>query len=382
VTIGVDALGTRPGGFPGSIGAMSTSEPAAAADPDPAEDASDSPPADATLTATKPRRRRWALRIALIVVIALAVLVSGGAVTGYLYLRSVDSKIQRVEVFTDIPDAMRPSKVPMALNAVNYLILGSDSEDPTSSRSDTMILMHVNKDHTGAQLVSIPRDTWVHIPRSPDGRYGNTNAKINAAYAWGGVPLTVETVEGFTGVRIDHVIMVDYAGFKEIIDALGGVEITVDQAFTSTHSLNANSIRHFNAGPQVMDGAAALDYSRERFAFADGDFARIRHQQQVIKAILDKAATSDLLVDPVRLNSFLTATAKAVIVDSTLDIFGTAADLRHLRSGNLSFYTSPSAGTGMEGSQSVVYPDLATDRTVYDAIRQDLPLPAFAPPHL
>jgi len=160
------------------------------------------------------------------------------------------------------------------------------------------------------------------------------------------------------------------------------VEINVDQAFTSTHSLTANSIRHFSAGPQMMDGATALDYSRERYAFADGDFARIRHQQQVIKAILDKAASGDLLVNPVRLNSFLSATAKAVTVDSTLDIFATATDLRGLRSGNLSFYTSPTTGTGMQGTESVVYPDLAADKTLYDAIRQDQPLPPIAPPHL
>jgi LCP family protein required for cell wall assembly len=364
---------------------MSTPEPAATPDPPTPVGADDSSPIDETPKEAKPRKRRRARRIALIVVIVLAVLGGGAGVAGYLYLHHVDSKVKRVQAFADIPDDLRPRKDPVAQDAVNYLILGSDTRDPnntTGSRSDTIILMHVNKDHSAAQLVSIPRDSWVHVPKSPNGQYGNTNAKINAAYAWGGLPLTVETVEEFTGVRIDHVVMVDFSGFKEIIDALGGVEITVDQAFTSTHSLNPNGIRHFNAGPQVMDGAAALDYSRERFAFADGDFARIRHQQQMIKAVLDKAASGDLLVNPARLNSFLNATAKAVSVDSTLDIIGTANDLRHLRSGNLSFYTSPSKGTGTEGGQSVVYPDLTADKAVYDAIRQDLPLPAIAPPHL
>jgi len=363
---------------------MSTPEPLATA-PESAGHVGDSSPTDGAPIGTKPRKRRRWRRVLLIVVIVLGVLISGSAIGGYLYLHNVDSRVQRVEAFNDIPDTIRPHKAPAAQNAENFLVLGSDTRDPsntTGSRSDTIILMHITKDHSAAQLVSIPRDTWVHVPRSPDGRYGNTNAKINAAYAWGGVPLTVETVESFTGVRIDHVVMVDFAGFKEIIDALGGVEINVDQAFTSTHSLTANSIRHFSAGPQMMDGATALDYSRERYAFADGDFARIRHQQQVIKAILDKAASGDLLVNPVRLNSFLSATAKAVTVDSTLDIFATATDLRGLRSGNLSFYTSPTTGTGMQGTESVVYPDLAADKTLYDAIRQDQPLPAIAPPHL
>jgi LCP family protein required for cell wall assembly len=361
---------------------MSTRERSAPTDPSPAGDAPAAVDVDETLPVTEPRKRRRGRRIALIVVIVLLVLGGSSAVGGYLYLHAVDKKFDRIDVFNEIPSAQRPQRAPAAQDAMNYLLLGSDSRDPEStagSRSDTIILVHVNKDHSGGQLVSIPRDTWVHVPKSPDGRHGNTYAKINAAYAWGGVPLTVQTVEAFTGVRIDHVIMVDFAGFKEIIDALGGVDINVEQSFTSTHSLNANSIRHFNAGPQVMDGPAALDYARERYAFADGDFARIRHQQQVIKAVLDKAAKGDLLINPVRLNDFLNATANAVTVDSTLDILGTAADLRHLRSGNLSFHTNPSSGTGMEGSQSVVYPDLAADKAIYDAIRQDMPLPAITP---
>ncbi len=83
--------------------------------------------------------------------------------------------------------------------------------------------------------------------------------------------MTVQTVESFTGVRIDHVVLVDFAGFKEIVDALDGVEIDVEQSFTSTHSLDPSGRRGFAKGKQLMDGAAALDYARERFAFPDGD---------------------------------------------------------------------------------------------------------------
>ena len=326
----------------------------------------------------RPRRRRRALHITMIVVGVLILVVGGAGVGVTLYLKSVEDKVKRVPAFEGIPEDSRPTKAAVAKDAQNYLVLGSDTRDPDNvggSRSDTIILLHIKQGHTGAQLVSIPRDTWTHIPRSADGKHGNTMAKINAAYAWGGVPLTVQTVEEFTGVRIDHVVMVDFAGFKEIVDALGGVEINVDEAFTSTHSLNANSIRHFNAGPQVMDGGAALDYARERYVFKDGDFARIRHQQQVIKAILDKAASGDLLTNPGHLNAFLNATANAVVVDSTLSIFDTATDLRHLRSGDLTFYTNPSRGTGMEGSESVVYADRDKDKQIYSAIVQDQPIP-------
>jgi LCP family protein required for cell wall assembly len=319
-----------------------------------------------------PRRRRG--RIVLIVLGVLALLAAGGVVAGGLYVRSVDGDISRIEAFDEVPQEARPAKEKVAGDAMNFLMLGSDTRDPNStggSRSDTIIVLHVPKDRSGAQLVSIPRDTWVHIPRSKNGQHGNTDAKINAAFAWGGAPLMVQTVEDYTKVRIDHVVMVDFAGFKEIVDALGGVEVDVEQSFTSKHSLNTNNIRHFEKGPQTMDGATALDYARERYAFKDGDFARIRHQQQVIKAILSKASSGGILTNPARLNSFLRATADSVAVDDTLKLVSMASDLRHLRGENLTFYTSPTSGTGMKGSQSVVLPDRAKAKVFFDAIRRD-----------
>jgi LCP family protein required for cell wall assembly len=320
------------------------------------------------------RRRRRARRVVLISLVVLLLLVGGGVAAGVFYLRSVEGDVERVDAFDEVPVESRPEKVEAAKKALNFLILGSDTRDPENtggSRTDTIIVAHLTHDRSSAQLISIPRDTWVHVPRSADGRNGNTNAKINAAFAWGGVPLMVQTVEAYTGVRIDHVAMVDFAGFKEIIDALGGVEITVEEGFTSTHSLNPDGKRRFEQGPQTMDGAAALDYARERYAFSDGDFARIRHQQQVIKAILDKASSGGLLTNPGRLNSFLRATADAVAIDQTLSIFNMATELRDLRSGNLSFGTSPSKGTDTIGDESVVVPDTDKAKALFDAVRRD-----------
>ncbi len=327
----------------------------------------DEPPAP---PAPPRRRRRRGLRIFLICLAVFVVLIAAGMVTVGLYLHSVESGVARVNAFGDIPQQSRPAKV--AADAQNILILGSDSRDPnntTGSRSDTIILAHLPKGQGSAQLISIPRDTWVHIPRSKDGNHGNADAKINAAYAWGGIPLVVQTIEQFTNVRIDHVVVVDFAGFKEIIDALGGVDINVDQTFTTLYGFNGK--RTFVKGLQHMDGAAALDYTHERHAFADGDFARIRHQQQMIKAVMDKAASGGLLTDPGRLNAFLRATAKAVSVDQTMSIISMAMELRNLRSGNLTFATSPSRGTGMVSGQSVVFANTAKAATLFDAIRRD-----------
>ncbi|MFC0508352.1 LCP family protein [Micromonospora costi] len=328
------------------------------------------PPDDGGQTATRPRRRRWR-RIVLITLIVLALVGGGGVIAAGLYVRSINSGIERVDAFDGVPEESRPQVV--AQGAMNIMILGSDSRDPENaggSRSDTIILAHLPKDRSSAQLISIPRDTWTHVPRSKEGR-GGRDAKINAAYAWGGVPLMVQTVEAFTGVRIDHVTMVDFAGFKEIVDALGGVDIDVEQSFTSTHSLAPGGRREFTKGRQTMDGPTALDYARERYAFANGDFTRIKHQQQVIKAILDKAASGGTLGSPTKLNSFVQATADAVAVDKSMSLVDLAMELRHLRSGNLGFYTCPTKGTGRVGSESVVFADVPKAKVLFDAVRRD-----------
>jgi LCP family protein required for cell wall assembly len=322
------------------------------------------------------RKKRMSKRAKIILgfVLVPLILLGVGLVSAGVYLQSVEGNLERVEAFEGLTEADRPKRDAAAGEALNFLLLGSDSRDPNSdggSRSDTIIVMHLNKDKSAAQLISIPRDTWVFVPKAPNGRYGNTNAKINAAFAWGGIPLMVKTVENYTGVRIDHVAMVDFSGFKEIVDALGGVDIDVETAFTSTHSLNADGKRRFEAGKQTMDGAAALDYARERYAFKDGDFARIRHQQQVIKAILDKAASGGTLSSPTKLNGFLQATSNTVGVDNDLNMLDMGMQVRGLRSSNLNFYTSPNKGTGRVGDQSVVLPDKEKAKTLFDAVRTD-----------
>ncbi|MEU4773127.1 LCP family protein [Micromonospora sp. NPDC023644] len=312
-------------------------------------------------------RRRWR-RVALISLLVVALLGGGGMIAGGLYLRSVESDIERVDAFADVPEEGRPQAV--AKGAMNILILGSDTRDPEStsgSRTDTIILAHLPKDRSSAQLISIPRDTWVPVPRSKDGNEGGRDAKINAAYAWGGVPLMVQTVEKFTSVRIDHVMMVDFAGFKEIIDALGGIDIDAEKTFTSIHP----PFRTFRQGAQRMDGEAALDYSRQRKQFPDGDFARIRHQQQVIKAILDRAVSGGIVTNPGKLNSFVKATSNAVSVDENMSLLGMATDLRGLRGNNLRFITSPTKGTGRVGSESVVFANADKAKSFYDAVRRD-----------
>jgi LCP family protein required for cell wall assembly len=313
----------------------------------------------------KPSKR---LRYVLIGLLVLVLLGAGGAVAGGFYLRSVEKGIERVDAFDGVPEQERPQKE--ATEARNILLLGSDSRDPENtggSRSDTLIVAHLPADRSSAQLISIPRDTWVTVPKSKDGKHGGREAKINAAYAWGGVPLVVQTVEKFTGVRIDNVAIIDFAGFEQIVDAVGGVDIDVQQEFTSIHEPH----RRFALGVQHMDGATALDYARQRKQFADGDFARIRHQQQVIKAVLNKAVSGGTLANPGQLTDLIEATADAVSVDKTLSILDTATEMSGLRGGDLSFLTNPTLGTGMVGNESVVFPDEDVAKELYGAVKRD-----------
>lgn len=345
---------------------MSSGEQAGTISPDEALPTGDTDGSETTGAPAGKKRRRW-LRITLIVLLVLSLIGVGAVVASGFYLKSVESDIERVDAFDSVPEESRPEVV--AKGALNILILGSDSRDPEStggSRADTIILAHVPKDRSTAQLISIPRDTWVAVPRSKEGR-GGRDAKINAAYAWGGLPLMVQTVEQYTKVRIDHVMLVDFAGFKEIIDALGGIDITSEKRFTSIHP----PFRTFEQGKQRLDGAAALDFSRQRKQFADGDFTRIKHQQQVIKAILDKAASGGILANPTRLNSFVRATSSAVSVDRSMSLVDMAMELRSLRGNDLTFVTNPTKGTGRVGSKSVVFADPEKAALFYDAVRRD-----------
>src|SRR5207248_8876247 len=223
-------------------------------------------------------------RIALVSGLALALIGLLAGVAGYLYTGHLEGQVNKTDPFSQITGG-RPAKV--ASGAMNILLLGSDSRNPDNdknnadkSRSDTIILMHIQADHKHAYLISIPRDLYVPIP-------DHGRDKINSAWAYGGLPLVIRTVEGFTDVHIDHVALIDFGGFQQVTDALGGVDLYIEQSITSIHK----PYRHFTKGPNHLNGAEALDYIRQRYQFPDGDISRERHQQQFLKAILDKAAS-------------------------------------------------------------------------------------------
>ena len=320
-----------------------------------------------------PRRRRRAWRIGLVSVLAVVlVLVLGVGALGLWLRHSLGSKIETI----DDPFAAISTRAPqqsVGANqkpATNILVLGSDSRisagDPSqweagAQRTDAIMIVQVSGDRQEVSVVSIPRDTWVEVP-------GYGQAKINAAYSYGGPSLTIQTVEQLTGVRIDHFAIADFESFEALTDEIGGVVINLKTPQTLADT-------QFPAGAQRLNGAQALAYTRERKSLPGGDFDRINRQQAWMRAIVSQVLHGGILTDPTKLYGFLSAVTQTMAVDEgfTIDeMQSLAIDLRGLRSRNINFLTIPTAGTGTsEDGQSIVVRDEAADTPLYTALATD-----------
>lgn len=324
-------------------------------------------------------RRRAAVLVLVLVPVVVAGVLAALALTADVVVRErYDARIER---FADpaeaIPEASRP---PEGIDgAQTFLLLGSDSRisagdasqwQAGAQRTDAIMLVHLPADRSGLYVVSIPRDTWVDVP-------GRGEAKINAAFSYGGPTLLVQTVEQLTGLRVDHVGVVDFEGFVAMTDALGGVEITVPE---TTEDMRTT----FPAGTSRMDGERALLYVRQRYGLDEGDFDRVRRQQNWVRAVLRDALSRDTLTSPGTLDAFLLATTSAVSLDEGFDP-GTLRDLafemRGLRGEDLRFLTAPVAGTGRsDDGQSIVLLDEPEAQALFGAVR-DGTLPSWVAEH-
>lgn len=315
------------------------------------------------------RKRRRALTRALVAVGVLVLLIGSVVGGGALLLHNVVG--QNLTTLPDaeaFPEGDRPAS---ADGDTNILLIGSDSrgeggdgdiESGGGGRSDVLMLMHIPADRSSVSVMSIMRDLWLPVP-------GHGEAKVNAALAWGGTPLTIQTVEGFLGARIDHVALIDFEGISEMTAALGGVYVDNPAAFT------AKDGDFFAGGPIELRGPRALAFVRERYAFGAGDYQRVENQQLLLKGILDRAISRDVLGDPRQLVDFATETSKNVTVDAgfTLSAMGSLAySLRGIDSRDIDFFTIPTAGTGTSSDgQSIVRVDAQATERLRQALRDD-----------
>ena len=309
----------------------------------------------------RPRRRRRGVRALLGALVCLLVLGSIPLGIAIYVQHRLSSNISRIAgVFDGLTD--RPARPPgPAGEALNILVLGTDRRSdvattgsaaraaswiPGAQRSDTVMVLHISADRRSASIVSIPRDTWVLVPG-----YGMN--KINAAFSLSGPSLAIQTVELLTGVRIDHLAVIDWDGFEALVDSVGGIEVTVPETVTDS----ARDVR-WSAGVHHLDGAAALAYVGQRYGLPNGDLDRVARQQVVLRTLLQASLHQEMRTDPRMLYDFLDTVTRHLSVDddwSTRDLVRLALSMRDFRSGDLTYLTMPVAGFGVErGGQSVV----------------------------
>ena len=303
--------------------------------------------------------RRHPVVIGLVAVVALLCAGAGG----YLYyLNHTIGTIDHANFTGDLPEDMRPAKADN--EAVNILMAGVDRGNgdsvgqfidagwkPGVFRSDTIMMLHVTADRDHAYLVSIPRDAYVRIYNAK-GTFEEKN-KVNTALSVYGPGAYVSTVEHLTGLRMDHQVIVDWAGFKDIADALGGVEVYIPESFYDT----SQNIQ-WTAGRQTLMGDKALAYVRTRYNLPDesGDFGRIARQQNFLRSMMGKMLSRGTMANPVKLTNTLKAVVKYITVDdgfSTGEIRNLALSLRGIETDDVTFVTAPWSGYGDEAGSTV-----------------------------
>ncbi|MFV0451922.1 MAG: LCP family protein [Propioniciclava sp.] len=253
-------------------------------------------------------------------VVALALVVGG------FYLWRVWTTVSEMERTTTLLPAGeddRPAADAAAEGSFNYVLMGSDSRgEGDRGRSDVLMLAHVPPERDKVYIVSFPRDMWVQIP-------GRGHAKINAAYAWGGDALATQTLESLVGVRMDHAVKIDFEGFIGLTGELDGV--TVVNRVASEDVVRGEVLHTFPVGEITLQGEEALVYVRQRYTLPNGDLDRAERQRAMVKAILEKLMSRDVLSDPLRFNAVMESLGQYFTVDeglTTQEIFSTATSMR------------------------------------------------------
>ncbi len=336
-----------------------------------------------------PRRhpRRRGLRLAAAVT---SVAVLGTSTVGYAAFTHYTSEIKHVSAFAGLDDSQRPAEGA----SMNILVVGSDNRSGLSRnqeaalhvgsgdygppRTDTIMVMHVSRDTGGATVVSLPRDSYVDIPAWTDNkgvRHDARQDKINSAFERGGAPLMVATVEKATGMRIDHYIEVNFAGFLTMVDALDGVPICLTKDVK-----DKDSGFDLPAGKHVVSGRDALAYVRMRHV--DSDFGRMARQQKFIASMLQKATSLGVLLNPMKLNSFIDAGVASVTTDDGLgrgEIVDLASRLRGVDQGAITFLTVPISNDDYrvkigKYNQSTVLWDAQGSKDLFAKLAADQPI--------
>jgi len=344
---------------------------------------------------TRPDRRRrrrggfWHRHRALAALLALIGLIVAGVAGFGVFLNKQVSDIGRVvaapeegkrppAVPVDVTNPQGPATVPPnGGSGITILLAGADNGDDGSSiaesvragrwkpgqhRSDTIMVLHISGDRQRVYVVSIPRDTFTAID-------GHGSTKINAAFSYGGPQLMQLTVEQFAGIRMDHLAIIDWNGFRDVSTALGGVTVYVaEDMYDPMHKYS------WKKGPHTLMGDEALEYVRTRYGLQNGDFDRIQRQQNFLREMLRKLVSKGTLTNPMTLADAVSAVTKNLVLDegfSDGDIRSLAWQMRDIRVENVTFLTVPITSYGTEGGASVLYADRQKTQELFYALWAD-----------
>jgi LCP family protein required for cell wall assembly len=329
----------------------------------------------------------------------LTLLPAATLIGGKLIANRYENSVQRDDLLGDAaPTSKQPPKV---TGPLTFLVIGSDSREGANAnpdtrdgsaaavpgeRSDTIILMHIPESMDRGYVISFPRDTYVPIAeKNGDGIAGHN--KINAAYAFGGAPQLVKTINRFTGLTIDYPVIVNFNAIRKITNLVGGVDVVVDKtSYDEYRFLPANTklpwtpcrdthgrrqrCLTFKAGPLHLDGQLAEYYVRQRTGLPNGDLDRAKRQQQFMRALMSKAASGGMLTNPKKFDELVIAIASSLTVDKRMPVQGLAFALKSFRPTDLTFMTVPTAGFGTEpGAGSVVYADKPKAAELFTALK-------------
>ncbi|MFD7320913.1 LCP family protein [Streptomyces sp. NPDC059875] len=329
-----------------------------------------------------PRKRHWLRWTAL----GCAVVVLAAAGAGWWFYRKLDNNIT-----TDTTAAAellkyekeRPSAV--ATSAQNILLIGSDTRsgagnsqygrDKGTQHSDTTILLHISAGKSGATAVSIPRDLMVKMPgcRTSDGTRSHEQfAQFNSAFEIGGTACTIRTIERLTGIRIDHHMVIDFRGFKKMVDAVDGVEICLKEPIDDD-----GAKLKLPAGRQTLHGEQALGFVRARKSLGNGsDTERMDRQQQFLGALVNKVQSNGVLLNPTRLYPVLDAATRSITtdpgLDSLRDLYDLARSMRAVPTEKVQFLTVPRRPYSYNANRDELVQPAASQ--LFKQLREDKPV--------
>lgn len=328
------------------------------------------------------RRRRWVGWTAWGVV----TFVVGAAGVGWVAYEKLDGNITSDTTAADeLARFERERPTALERDAQNILLIGSDSRsgdenakygrDSGTERSDTTILLHLAADRRSATAVSLPRDLMVEVPscRRADGsRTEPVFTMFNRAFQSGGSACTVRTVEKLTDIRVDHHVVVDFGGFKEMVDAVDGVEVCLAEPI---HDKAAKL--WLPAGKVKLDGEQALGYVRARKSLGDGsDTERMDRQQRFLAALAAKVRGNDVLLNPVKLYPVLDAATSSLTTDPGLaslrGLYDLVRGMRTIPTEKVQFLTVPRKSYAQDVNRDELVEPAA--QMLFDRLRSDAPV--------